>query len=198
MSTGSADRRHFLPCRRAGDPLRGGRAGGIGQEDLPGKKQTAPRGGLLHHDRLSAPRPAVSERSVRVFRRWGHERHFASMPGVGGQSAGRRLPPSRRLSVLEAGPACLPAVLFRAVIWQSRPGNGFSVARPVLQRKGGGQSRMVPSVEMVTTCHGINFPLCCRAVFAACSSPPQQGTSMRTTVTLFMSLFPMISVSFSA
>ena len=46
------------------------------------------------------------------------------------------------------------------------------------------QSSILPSVEMVTTCHGINFPLCCNAVFAACSSPPQQGTSMRTMVTL--------------
>ena len=59
------------------------------------------------------------------------------------------------------------------------------------------QSRILPSVEIVTTCHGMNFPLCCKAVFAACSSPPQQGTSMRTTVTLFISLLRMISVSFS-
>ena len=60
------------------------------------------------------------------------------------------------------------------------------------------QSSILPSVEMVTTCHGINFPLCCNAVFAACSSPPQQGTSIRTMVTLWMSLLRMISVSFSA
>ena len=60
------------------------------------------------------------------------------------------------------------------------------------------QSRILPSVEMVTTCHGINFPLCCNAAFAACSSPPQQGTSIRTMVTLWMSLLRMISVSFSA
>ena len=59
------------------------------------------------------------------------------------------------------------------------------------------QSSILPSVEMVTTCHGINFPLCCNAVFAACSSPPQQGTSIRTMVTLWMSLLRMISVSFS-
>lgn len=46
------------------------------------------------------------------------------------------------------------------------------------------QSRILPSVEIVTTCHGINFSLRRKAVLAACSSPPQQGTSMRTTVTL--------------
>ena len=46
------------------------------------------------------------------------------------------------------------------------------------------QSRILPSVEIVTTCHGMNFPLCCKAVFAACSSPPQQGTSIRTTMML--------------
>ena len=46
------------------------------------------------------------------------------------------------------------------------------------------QSRIFPSMEIVTTCHGINLPLFFRAVTAACSSPPQQGTSMRTTVTL--------------
>ena len=49
----------------------------------------------------------------------------------------------------------------------------------------------------VTTCHGMNFPLCWSAFFAASSSPPQQGTSMRTTVTLLMSFSRMISVSFS-
>ena len=50
---------------------------------------------------------------------------------------------------------------------------------------------------MVTTCHGMNFPLFCKAAFAACSSPPQHGTSMRTMVTLLMLLLRMISVSFS-
>ena len=43
---------------------------------------------------------------------------------------------------------------------------------------------IVPSVEMTTTCHGINLPLACNAAFAACSNPPQQGTSIRTIVTL--------------
>ena len=59
------------------------------------------------------------------------------------------------------------------------------------------RSRMRPSVEKVTTFHGMNFPLFFRAVMAACSSPPQQGTSMRSTVTLLISLLRMISVSFS-
>ena len=59
------------------------------------------------------------------------------------------------------------------------------------------QSRIFPSMEMVTTCHGINFPLVCSAFFAAISKPPQQGTSMRRMVTLWMSLLRKISVSFS-
>ena len=33
-------------------------------------------------------------------------------------------------------------------------------------------------MEMVTTCHGMNFPLVCSAFFAAISKPPPQGTSM--------------------
>ena len=44
-------------------------------------------------------------------------------------------------------------------------------------------SKISPSMEMVTTCQGRNFPLSCIAFFAAISSPPQQGTSMRTMVT---------------
>mgnify|MGYP004647955751 FL=1 len=55
-----------------------------------------------------------------------------------------------------------------------------------------------PSTVTVTTCHGINFPLCWSAFFAASSSPPQHGTSIRTTVTLLMLFSRMISVSFSA
>ena len=55
----------------------------------------------------------------------------------------------------------------------------------------------LPSTVTVITCHGINLPLCCNAVFAAYSNPPQQGTSMRTTVTLLMSLLRIMSVSFS-
>ena len=54
------------------------------------------------------------------------------------------------------------------------------------------------SQRTVATCHGMNFPLCRSAFFAASSSPPQQGTSIRTTVTLLMSFSRMISVSFSA
>ena len=46
------------------------------------------------------------------------------------------------------------------------------------------RSRIFPSIEMVTTCHGRNFPLARSASRAACSSPPQHGTSMRTMVTL--------------
>ena len=59
------------------------------------------------------------------------------------------------------------------------------------------QSRMRPSLEMVTTCQGIILPLAWSAFYTASSMPPQQGTSMRTTVTLFTSLRIRISVSFS-
>lgn len=60
------------------------------------------------------------------------------------------------------------------------------------------QSKIVPSVAIVTTCQGIIFPLFRSALLTACSMPPQQGTSMRTTVTLWISLWRSISVSFSA
>ena len=59
------------------------------------------------------------------------------------------------------------------------------------------QSKMLPSREMVTTCQGMNLPLACSAFCAARCNPPQQGTSMRTMVTLLMSLSRMMAVSFS-
>ena len=37
-----------------------------------------------------------------------------------------------------------------------------------------------PSSERVTICQGMNLPLASNAFFAAISSPPQQGTSIRT------------------
>lgn len=58
-------------------------------------------------------------------------------------------------------------------------------------------SEILPSIEIVTICQGMNFPLVCNAFLVAASSPLQQGTSMRTTVTLWMLLFWMICVSFS-
>lgn len=54
-----------------------------------------------------------------------------------------------------------------------------------------------PSVDSVTTCQGRNLPLFFSAVTAACSIPPQQGTSMRTTVRLLIRFWRRISVSFS-
>ena len=52
-------------------------------------------------------------------------------------------------------------------------------------------------MEIVTTRQGIILPQFMSAVFAACSSPPQQGTSMRTMATSRMSFAFRISVSFS-
>lgn len=37
--------------------------------------------------------------------------------------------------------------------------------------------RFCRPLRVVTTCHGINFPLFCKAVFAAYYGPPQQGRS---------------------
>jgi hypothetical protein len=59
-------------------------------------------------------------------------------------------------------------------------------------------SNILPSVRMVKTCHGIHFSLFCSAVLAACSRPPQQGTSIRSTVRLLISLCRRMSASFSA
>ena len=58
-------------------------------------------------------------------------------------------------------------------------------------------SRIFPSREIVTTCQGMNLPLLRSAVSASRCSPPQQGTSIRTMVTLLMSLSRMIAVNFS-
>lgn len=55
-----------------------------------------------------------------------------------------------------------------------------------------------PSVVTVTTCKGISFPELDRAIFTARSRPPQQGTSIRRTVTERMLLVLKIWVSFSA
>ena len=60
------------------------------------------------------------------------------------------------------------------------------------------QSNILPSREMVMTCHGMNLPLAFKAFSAARCSPPQQGTSIRTMVTDFISLSRMMAVSFSA
>ena len=67
-----------------------------------------------------------------------------------------------------------------------RPGGGGDVLRAVGDANSRPQvsSRIRPSVEMVTTYQGMNLPLSWRAFFTASSMPPQQGTSMRTTVTL--------------
>ena len=59
------------------------------------------------------------------------------------------------------------------------------------------QSRIFPSMEIVTTCQGIILPQSCSAFFAAISRPPQHGTSMRSTVTERISFCFRISVSFS-
>ena len=59
-------------------------------------------------------------------------------------------------------------------------------------------SRIFPSRPSVTTCQGMNLPLCRRAVSAARCIPPQQGTSIRTMVSSRISLRRRISVSFSA
>ena len=60
-----------------------------------------------------------------------------------------------------------------------------------------GHSISFPSVVTVTTRQGMNFPLASRALLTAFSIPEQQGTSILTTVTLFISLFAIMAVSFS-
>ena len=57
--------------------------------------------------------------------------------------------------------------------------------------------KIFPWVDSVMIWQGIFFPLFWTAFTTACSIPPQQGTSMRTTVTFFMVFCRMISVSFS-
>ena len=59
------------------------------------------------------------------------------------------------------------------------------------------QDMILPSTDSVTTCHGRNFPLCCKASLTARSSPPQQGTSIRMTVTSAISFSRRMAVNFS-
>ena len=54
-----------------------------------------------------------------------------------------------------------------------------------------------PSAERTTTCKGMAFSLPATACWTARWMPPQQGTSIRTTVTLRMSLASMSWVSLS-
>lgn len=83
-----------------------------------------------------------------------------------------------------------------AIPVQPRPAHTESkTAFPIILRL---YSTIFPSVEMTTTRHGINFPLVCNARFAACSIPPQHGTSIRTMVRLWILLSAIICVSFSA
>ena len=76
-------------------------------------------------------------------------------------------------------------------------GDKWGLQKPPCRYRSKRQSSSRPSVETVTTRHGMNFPLCWSALFTAFSIPPQHGTSMRTTVTLLMSFSAMIWASFS-
>ena len=76
-------------------------------------------------------------------------------------------------------------------------GDKRGLQKPPCRYRSKRQSSSRPSVETVTTRHGMNFPLCWSALFTAFSIPPQHGTSMRTTATLLMSFSAMIWASFS-
>ena len=122
---------------------------------------------------------------------------------------------SRAASLRQASGAVAisPSVMIVHVSAEATAGSSMALARPISAPVNSfckrtvtsffsaimypAQSRIFPSMLIVTTCHGMNFPLACSAFFAAISRPPQHGTSIRTMVTLWMSLFRMISVSFS-
>ncbi len=55
----------------------------------------------------------------------------------------------------------------------------------------------VPSMFTTCTVRGMSFPLRSSAALTACSSPPQQGTSIRSSVTERMSLLCSTAASFS-
>ena len=58
-------------------------------------------------------------------------------------------------------------------------------------------SASVPSILTTCTVRGMSLPQAASAVFTACSSPPQQGTSIRSSVTERMSFSRSMAVSFS-
>ena len=82
------------------------------------------------------------------------------------------------------------------------PGRGLTCKRAPRQNRGALVAAFqffvtVPSMWTVHTCQGRSRPHCYRARRAAISSPPQQGTSIRSTVTERMLLLRRISASFS-
>ena len=104
----------------------------------------------------------------------------------GGVVSADRCPPVGTVASYQAAGARLPGRWRR--VSRQVPSAGAVALR---------QSIRCPSTETVTTCHGMNLPLARSAAFAAASSPPQHGTSMRMTVRLATSLSRRISVSFS-
>src|SRR5699024_1075863 len=101
----------------------------------------------------------------------GHAHHLEKIPGLfpgGGKISGAA--GGKRKRIKKGGP------------WASLFSEHFQMSPARFARPG--QSSTRPSTERVTTCQGMNFPLACSAFFTASSRPPQQGTSMRTTVTL--------------
>ena len=120
--------------------------------------------------------------------------------------AGKSRAPGERPEPLSAGVRITSITAARGCppgrgcwFWRSSFGASDSVSLLYLGYKGMSppQSRMLPSREIVTTCHGMNFPLFRSAFSAARCRPPQQGTSMRTMFMLLISLSRMIAVSFS-
>ena len=60
-----------------------------------------------------------------------------------------------------------------------------------------GQPLTFPSMEITATRRGMSFPLAATAASAERWMPPQQGTSIRATVTLRMSFWARMAESFS-
>ena len=136
---------------------------------------------VFHSLRLSAKTAVLffwSKKSVVLF--------YFIIPIFGGMSTFARACDSLKTQTAPAAQRC----------GGSRK-RGSAQSEPRCRGKKRDYSKTVPLAVRVTTCQGMHFPLFCRAFFAACSSPPQQGTSMRTTVMLLMSLLRRISVSFS-
>lgn len=85
------------------------------KEHLPCQKQAASCGALLHNDCIFAARPALLERPVWLFRRWGYEWHRPSLPGMGGKMLFRCVVSCKRADILEAGTAYLPTVFCQTI-----------------------------------------------------------------------------------
>lgn len=158
-----------------------------------------PDAGKAANFRLSVPNkklPAASRQRKAHEKALPHERDGAPREGDHEKGAYRqgktRRPPRKDEGWQTAGTAVSPPRPFRdglarsgkncAVLSRNESGAAYASGRST--GPAGAAGRMSPFLPMVTTSQGSFLPERATASDTACSMPPQQGTSMRSTVML--------------